>query len=269
MTPAPLDSLGSRMVEMFDGSGIAAVTVLAAVAVGAAHALAPGHGKTLAAAYLVGTRARGLDAVGLGVTVALMHTASVLAIGLGWYALAGAAGPDIGVLTAWLQLAAALLVAAVGAGLVARRLRARAHAHGHVHPPEGEAHAHDGHAHAGHTHAHPLGGASPWSRRGLVALGVSGGLLPSPSAFLVLVTGLFTGRAALALVVVVAFGVGMAATLGAVGWATVRGRDLLAQGRRGAPARRLLRALPGLSAVAILVGGCAMSVLAIARLIEV
>lgn len=257
------------MVEMFDGSGLAAVTVLAAVAVGAAHALAPGHGKTMAAAYLVGTRARGRDAMGLGVTVALMHTASVLAIGLTWYALAGVAGPDIGVLTAWLQLAAALLVAAVGAGLVIRRLRARADADADA---DGQSHTHghgdETHAH-GHTHDHGVSGASPWSWRGLVALGVSGGLLPSPSAFLVLVTGLFTGRAALALVVVAAFGVGMAATLGAVGWATVRGRDLLTGQRRWTPARRLARALPGLSAVAVLLGGCVMSLLAIARLADV
>lgn len=247
----PVDPLGGRLVALFDGSGVAALTILAAVAVGSAHALAPGHGKTVAAAYLVGTRARGRDAVALGVTVAVMHTASVLAIGLGWYALAGGAGGGIGVLTAWLQLVAALVVMAVGVGLVRRRRRG----------------GDDGHEHD-HAHPHPPAPAdtSPWSVRGLVALGVSGGLLPSPSAFLVLVTGLFTGRVVLALVVVVAFGVGMAVTLSVVGWATVRGRDLLADRRWPAPAHRLVRALPGLAAVAVLAGGCVMSVLAVVRL---
>lgn len=264
VTPTDLDPLGTRLLTLFDGSGVALVTVLAAVAIGAAHALAPGHGKTIAAVYLVGTRSRGRDAAALGLTVALMHTVSVLAVGLGWYALAGGAGADVGVLTSWLQLVAALLVVAVGVGLLVRRRRGTGHSHGHH--TDHDTHHDEAHEH-GHGHdGHDLGGAGPWSWRGLVAIGVSGGLLPSPSAFLVLVTGLFTGRAGLALIVVAAFGVGMAVTLAAVGWATVRGRDLLAGRRWWSPADRVLRALPGLAAVGVLAGGCVMSALALARL---
>jgi ABC-type nickel/cobalt efflux system permease component RcnA len=96
---------------------------------------------------------------------------------------------------------------------------------------------------------------------GLVALAVSGGLLPSPSAFIVLVSGLLTGRAVNAVVLVLAFGVGMAATLTAVGVLTVKGANVL-----GRHTRRWSAMVPGVAGVAVVLGGCVYVTAAIAVL---
>jgi ABC-type nickel/cobalt efflux system permease component RcnA len=97
----------------------------------------------------------------------------------------------------------------------------------------------------------------PWSARGLTALALSGGLVPSPSAFIVLVSGLLTGRSLDAVVLVLAFGVGMAVTLTAVGIVTVRGAAMLSS---RTPRVRLLRTVaawtPALAGVAVAIGGC-------------
>jgi nickel/cobalt transporter (NicO) family protein len=135
----------------------------------------------------------------------------------------------------------------VGGALLARHLRRRrAGAHHHAHE---------------HLHALP-DDVPPLSRRGLVLLGASGGLLPSPSAFLVLSTGLFAGRAGFALVLVAAFSVGLAATITAIGIAIVRGRDL-ALARLVEASRRtraLLAAVPLASAALICLVGVVLVV---------
>lgn len=246
-------------VGLVDQQVFLPLALLLAVGLGAAHACAPGHGKTLAAAYLVGGRARPRDALLLGLTVAAMHTVSVVLLGVGWYVLAGAA-PDVGALTRWLQLAAALLVVGVGAVLLRRHLRGR------VAP--GQHHAHHDHGH-GHGHGHGDGHepGSLLTRRGLVTLGTSGGLLPSPAAFLVLITGLFTGQALSAALLVAAFGVGMALTLGGVGWAVLRGRDGLLRRMAGPRTQLWAMRLPLVAAVGVLAGGTVLAGLATARLV--
>ena len=96
----------------------------------------------------------------------------------------------------------------------------------------------------------------PWSRRGLVALALSGGLLPSPSAFIVLVSGLLTGRALDAVVLVVAFGVGMALTLTGVGVLTIRGYALVTgRTRRWPLASAVAARAPAIAGVAVVIGG--------------
>jgi ABC-type nickel/cobalt efflux system permease component RcnA len=222
--------------------------VLAAVAIGAGHALAPGHGKGVTAAYLVGARGRPRDALALGGVVALMHTGSVLALGLVLFGLSRTptGGESVG---GWMTLASGLLVTAVGAGLAWRHLRRHRHDHDHDHlealPP----------------------GVAPLSRRGLVLLGMSGGLLPSPSAFLVLATGLFTERVGSALALVAAFSVGLAGMLTVIGLVVLRGRDALLQ-RAGRSARlaRLAAIVPTVAAVAVLAGGVWLTATAAMRL---
>jgi ABC-type nickel/cobalt efflux system permease component RcnA len=206
-----MSSFDNRLVAAFDGRIVFWLALVTALAVGAAHAVAPGHGKSVTAAYLVGTRGRYRDALRLGVIVAVMHTFSVLVLALVWVGLSSAASLGTETVTAWMQVAAGLVVIAVGAHLLWRHIHKRRH-HRHHH--------HDHH----HHHEVP---DDPWSRRGLVALGLSGGLLPSPSAFVVLVSGLLTGRALGAVVLVVAFGIGMAATLTAVGLLSLRGWALV------------------------------------------
>lgn len=245
MTPGAPDA---GLVGLFDQGAFLPWALPVAVLLGAAHAVAPGHGKTLAAAYLVGGRGRPHDALLLGLTVAGMHTASVLLLGTGWFLLAGAA-PDVEALTRWLQLAAALLVVAVGGVLVRRHVRRRSPGHHH------------------HHHHHEPSAGSLLTRRGLVTLGTSGGLLPSPAAFLVLVSGLFTGRALAAGLLVAAFGLGMALTLGGVGWAVLRSRDSLLHRLSGRRARLWAGRVPLVAAGLVLSGGTVLAVLATAQLV--
>jgi nickel/cobalt exporter len=241
-----LGPLETRFVELIDveriGLPFAVAALAVAFGVGALHALAPGHGKAIAAAYLVGVRGRARDALALGGIVAVMHSLSVLALGL---ALFGFTQVRVERLRDLAALASALLVLAVGVGLTTRYAR-RPRRHAHVHLPEG---------------------VSPLSRRGLVLLGLSGGLLPSPSAFLVLSTALFAGRAGFGLALVAAFSLGLAATLSLVGLAVLRGRDVVQRRVPRSPRlARLAAAAPRVSALAVLVGGLWLTAAAVLRL---
>lgn len=277
------------LLQLFDTPITWWLGLLAAGAVGAAHALAPGHGKTITAAYLVGSHGRMRHAMALGAIVAAMHTVSVLVLAAVWV---GASGTSLvtEALTAWMQVLAAVVVIGVGSGLVRRRLarpvpvrtpvpvRELVPAHaggvaGDVHPGhDGRGHRpdhdhdsrhhhdpghHGPHHHGpeGHVHVPPVD-VEPWSRRGLMTLGATGGLLPSPTAFLVLVSGLLTGRLGYALVLVSAFAVGMAGTLAGVGALTVTGRDLVVRASRGRSGAVLARrVLPSLGAFGVVVVG--------------
>lgn len=299
-----------RLVGLFDSGAVFWLALVVAFGVGAVHAVAPGHGKTVTAAYLIGTRGRYRDAARLGTIVAVMHTFSVLVLALVWVGVSGVATLGTEAVTAWLQVLAGAIVVAVGVHLCWRHLRDRStthtghgHAHGHGHGhghgdsdghgrSGGDDHGH-GHAHSGgNSHGHGHGGdhgrsqgqghhrdhdhrgpgrqqeqshghghgyeapVDPWSRRGLVALALSGGLLPSPSAFIVLVSGLLTGRAVNAVVLVVAFGVGMAATLTGVGVLTIKSVEVIGRRTRTwAVASTVAAWTPVVAGVAVVVGG--------------
>ncbi|MDV5143380.1 hypothetical protein R1T08_03475 [Streptomyces sp. SBC-4] len=253
------------LTSLLDHGAALPVALLVAAAVGALHACAPGHGKSLAAGYLVGGRGRPRDAVWLGGIVAVMHTFSVTVLAVGWW-LAANSTPDIAALTGWLQLIAALVVAGVGVSLLRRHLRHRKHHRNHRNHYE---HEHE-HEHGdGHRHSHHIPDApSLLTWRGLLLLGTSGGLLPSPSAFLVLLTGLLTGEVALALGMVAAFGLGMALTLTGVGLVVLRGRDALLDRVSRYPALRTwtLR-VPLFAASAVVAGGTVASAVAASHLL--
>lgn len=265
---ATLGPLESRLVGVFDDQVVLPLAVVAAAVLGAGHAVAPGHGKTLVAGYLVAGKARLRDALLLGAVVATMHTASVSGLAVGWYLL-GSASPDLAALTRWLQLVAALIVVALGASLLRRHLNHRgAYGHTHSHAAAsivgGPEHSH------GHAGARPPG-APPadtalLSRRGLVLLGMSGGLLPSPAAFLVLLTGLLSGRELFAVLLVTAFGVGMAVTLSGVAVAVLHSRDRLLNRFQGAPRlSRLAARSPLVAAIGVLTGGVLLSLVTAQR----
>jgi nickel/cobalt transporter (NicO) family protein len=160
----------------------------------------------------------------------------------------------------WLGLGSGLLLAAVGLGLLAR---ARPGHHGHPHPhPHGHPHPHDHGAHH-HHHGRPLG------RRGLVALGLAGGLVPSPSAVVVLLGGIALGQAWLGVALVLAYGVGMAATLTGVGLllAQLRTRmDRRLQLPAGSLLARVGRLLPAVTASVIALVGLGLAVQGAAQL---
>lgn len=241
---------GDRLVGLFDDPALVPVALLAATVVGAAHGLAPGHGKTLATAYLVGSQARPRHAVMLGVGVAGGHTASTIGVALLWSATVGRGGGDhLTLVTAVLQAVVAVVVLGVGTVLLRHHLRRRRQ------PPRD---GHAGHHHHAHDHL-GLGG----DRRGLLALGGVGGLLPSPSAFVVFTGGLLTGRVGLALSLVAAFAVGLAGTVTAISLAVLWGRDRVTA---LAPGRWTAR-VPLLASIAVTAGGVVLSVGATLRLV--
>jgi ABC-type nickel/cobalt efflux system permease component RcnA len=213
---------------------LSALVILASLALavfwGAAHALSPGHGKTIVSAYLVGSRGTPWHAALLGLITTATHTAGVFALGGITLLLSQWIVPDR--LYPWLDLSAGLLVVGVGAAVLAARARhARAHHHGHEHDH--------------HHHEH----------RSLVAVGISGGLLPCPSALVVLLAAISLHRVAFGMLLVLAFSAGLALAITAVGLVAVLAKS--AFGRfdgRG----RLLAVLPAVSALVILLAGVAM-----------
>ncbi|MFE1437580.1 nickel transporter [Streptomyces sp. NPDC058739] len=320
-----LDSLVARQDLTL---GFAALALLIAVALGAMHALAPGHGKTLMAATAAarGGRARPRDVLPLAASVTVTHTLGVVVLGL-LVTAGSAAAPSV---ISWLGIASGALVTGAGLALVRRAWRGghgHGHSHGHTHPhPDPDpgpgpdphpgvparrlalvgapghghdhdhGHGHDGHAphhhpaeqppshphahkhtgpththaHTGHTHTHTHNGhththSTAPTLRGTLLLGFAGGLVPSPSAVVVLVGAAAMGHAWFGLLLVVAYGAGLALTLTTAGFAVVRlgGRAVQALERRPRWSAhplvaRARRALPLVSAVVVLVLGAAL-----------
>jgi nickel/cobalt exporter len=246
MTGARPAVAGGAFARLATWSGLSlpalVVAFALALAFGAVHALLPGHGKTIMAAYLVGAGGRTRQAVQVGVAVALMHTFSVLALGVIVLALTAYAPEQA---YPWLTLASGVFVLGLGGGLVWVRGR---HRHGHAHD-----HAHD--------HPHPETDR-PLSRRSLVGLALAGGILPSPTALVVLLSTVHQHRVAFGLSLIVAFSVGLAAALVTVGLLALRARAALAPRLSG----RLAHAVPLVSAAAIVVVGAVLVTQALARL---
>ena len=215
--------------------GFALVALSLAVLLGAIHALAPGHGKTVMAAYLVGQRGSMRQAGLIGFTVTATHTAGVLALGLALSA-SSLVAPER--LYPWLGVASGVLLAFIGAGLLRRAIQARGHRHHH-------------------HHAHEL---PPVRTRALVAMGFAGGLVPSPSALVVLLGAMALGRAWFGVVLVIAYGLGMAATLTGAGILLLRARGVLDRGRgRLGGLARVASALPVATSSVIVAVGVALA----------
>ena len=204
---------------------------------GAAHALGPGHGKAIVAGYLVGARGTSRHALLLGLIVTVTHTVGVFALGLVTLLLSSVLLPEQ--LYPWLNLAAGLLVLGVGAGVLRKRL---AHGRGHHHD---------------HRH-HEL------TARGLLGVGVSGGIVPCPTALVVLLAAISLHRVGFGLLLIVAFSVGLAASISGLGLLAVGARRVLGGLGSGG---RLVRTLPAVSAVLVLALGLGMTVRALAPLV--
>jgi nickel/cobalt transporter (NicO) family protein len=251
-------ALVERVQGYLDEPGIAAAAFVLAFAAGAAHAIAPGHGKTLAAAYLIGAEGRVRDAAWLGGSVAVMHTFSVLVIAVAWAFFSLSDLVRLENLTAGLQIVAGVLVVGTGLWLLRRHWRSARSGTGHGHS-HGHSHGHPGE----HGHGHSEGVRRP----GIVLLGISGGLTPSPGAFLVLVTGLFAGRSAFALLLVITFGLGMATILFGVGLLALAGNNLVV---RVAESKAYLqvaaKVTPILAALGVTVLGAGLTVVGVGSL---
>jgi nickel/cobalt transporter (NicO) family protein len=248
--PTTINRSGDGLAGVFEdaaaGRGVLILLILAAFAWGAVHALSPGHGKTMVAAYLVGTRGTAKHALGLGATVTVTHTIGVFALGavallLSHYVLPEDVYP-------WLNLASALLVLAIGASVLrARLLRHRSHRHGRR----------AGH----HPHHHP---SDRVTIKGLIGMGASAGLLPCPSALVVLLAAIAQHQVALGLGLIAVFSLGLAATLTGLGLAVVYAKRLSA---RVAVPSGIATAIPALSSLLIVGIGLVMTAKALPELL--
>jgi nickel/cobalt exporter len=359
-TPLPrgIDRLTQRFTDLVAERRLTVAFGLVAIGLalllGALHALAPGHGKTVMAAYIVGERGTWRHAALIGLSVTATHTAGVVALGV-ILTTTSVAAPER--LYPWFGLVSGLLLAGIGVTLIRRTIRNRRrplvpadlaslaalpvvaepvrpppslvgaavsavgsttssatineyHHHDHAHEvlkrhtwisfrgpehhthdgnPHGHPHSHDhdhDHDHRGHDHdhgpveagvAHYHGGRLHTHRpvdptlgwKSLLAVGFAGGLVPNPSALVVLLGAIALGRTWFGLLLVLAYGVGMAVTLTSAGLLLVRARGLLDRFSWTSPTggiTRLTRLLPLVTATVIVVAGLVLASNAAVRL---
>ncbi len=258
------------------------VGLAAAFVLGGAHALTPGHGKTIVAAYLVGSRGTLKHAAFLGAMVTFTHTISVFALGLATLFLFRWVMPEK--ITQWLGVISGLSIVAIGLWMAYKRLRAasqhhhsvphhhhaehghthshhhdhdhahdHAHEHGHDHD---HAHSHD-HDHSQHAHGHShVPDELSWG--GLVALGASGGLVPCESALVLLLAAVALRRVGLGLLLLISFSAGLAMVLIAVGAIVLYAGKLLPESKRQ-KSNPILRYAPVASAAIVTIVGLIMT----------
>jgi len=306
-------------------TGSVPLAIAACFVWGAMHALSPGHGKTIVGAYLVGENATAQQAVFLGLTTTITHTAGVFALGLVTLFLSNFILPEQ--LYPWLSFLSGLIVVDIGLRLLSRRLQgftwfkkifsshshdddhshehlpthshhhspdhshehlpthshhhspdhshehlpADSHHHSHDHPPaQAHQHPHDhSHQHSStrslstHSHLPPGADGSPVTWRSLLALGISGGMVPCPSALVVLLSMVAIGQAGFGLVLVSAFSLGLAGTLTMLGVLLVNARRLF---ERVPTQFRFARVLPAMSALFITLLGLGISAQAVMQI---
>jgi nickel/cobalt transporter (NicO) family protein len=215
------------------------LALVIAIGLGAIHALGPGHGKTVIAAYAVGQRGSLRQTVMIGATVTATHTAGVLVLGV---LLSASRTVSSERLYPFLGIASGALLCVIGAGLLARAIRNRTSASN------------------GHRHDHVV---PPMGMRAIAGLGVAGGIVPSPSALVVLLGAIALGRAWFGVVLVVAYGLGMAVTLSGAGLLLSKARAFAetrsGQSRPRSRIRRIAEALPVVTSTIIVVVGITLA----------
>jgi nickel/cobalt exporter len=199
---------------------------------GGMHALEPGHGKTVVAAYLIGAKGTKLDAVLLGLIVTLTHTSSVIILAVLGKILSSQLQLSDQVLQIYLGILGGVLIFGVGLAMLIQRLQGKDLFHGHSHGHEGHGHgghqSHGGHDEHEHGHSHndlpakegkqKAAGIGYWR---LFLLGVSGGLVPCPAAVTMLVFAASKGKLDAGLTYILLFSIGLAAVLIAIAMAVV------------------------------------------------
>ena len=253
----------TRLITLEDRSLTATLVALAIAFVwGGLHALSPGHGKTIVGAYLVGSRSQVHHALVLGLTVTLTHTIGIFALGL------VTLGTSRFVLTEelypWLNVISGVLVTGIGLNLLIQRSRiaqilpkwisqpqhdhghAHHHDHHHNHSHDHNHHHHDHDSEHGHSHLPPGADGSPITWSSILALGISGGLLPCPSALVVLLSAIALGRVGFGLALVSAFSLGLAGVLTGIGLTLVYAKDWFERLPLQAPKSRLFPAMSAL-----------------------
>ena len=283
-TAAPSSDYLAQLLHQGDISlGVLIVGMAVAFGLGAVHALSPGHGKTIVAAYLVGSRGTPRHAIFLGAMVTFTHTISVFLLGLVTLYLSQYVLPEK--ITPVLGAISGVSIVWIGALLFIKRLKAaRAHGHAHHHHhdhdhahPHDHAHHHHEHAHHHHDHAHPHahdhgvlvhdhgdGHVHSHVPEGeitlgsLIALGASGGLVPCPSALVLLLSAIALGRIGLGLLLLTAFSLGLAGVLMGIGLVVLYAKHLLPDNEK-ASRHAAFRLIPVASAAIIIGVGLIMT----------
>ena len=294
----PRDAFTAAIARRDLTPGLMLVGLLIAFVFGAFHALSPGHGKTMVAAYLVGSRGTATHAVWLGIIVTVTHTLGVFALGLATLFASRYVIPEK--LYPILSVISGLAVFGVGVWLLVSRLRGFSgghehthhahthhehshHEHTHEHTPDhahspDEIHLHlvdDGHDHDhGHSHDHDHGHShgfghhhhhvpeGPITAKSLLALGISGGIVPCPSALVVLLSAVALHRIAYGMALITAFSIGLATVLIVIGLLVVSTRHWF---ERFPASEGILRRLPLASAVAITLIGAMLVIRAVTQ----
>jgi len=212
--------------------GEGALYLLTSFWLGAVHAATPGHGKTIAAAYIVGARGRPVDALVLGIFVTLSHTSGIVLVAV--LATLGSTWLIPQLVEAYLALGTGILVIGIGCWMLRTQMRllpapVAEHAPAHLHP---HPHSHGPHYHShgwGVTHSHDIEAITQLRPKLaiLLGLGIAGGLLPDPGALAILLAALASGKLILGLLTVLVFSVGFASVLIVVGLVAARVGQLI------------------------------------------
>lgn len=246
------DEFANLLTTALDQPGAIAIALLLAFGLGAAHALTPGHGKTIVGAYLVGSRGTPKHALFLGLTTTVTHTAGVFAFGLLVLFASRYILPET--LYPWLGVLSGLLVVGIGFSLFRGHLSSWLHRN----RPTDE-HDEGYHTHFGIAHTHTPKPEMGW--RSLLALGVSGGLLPCPSALILLLSAVALQKVGFGLILIVVFSIGLASVLTGIGLVMVYAGKLFS--RLPTKQAGLLRLLPAASALFITIAGIGITVKAL------
>jgi ABC-type nickel/cobalt efflux system permease component RcnA len=225
-----------RLIMEKGGSrSVLPLSLFLAMLLGAFHALEPGHGKTLVAAYLVGSRGTSEHALLLGIIVTASHTAGVFLLGAVTLYFSKYIFPEH--LYPWMGFSSGIAIAGIGLIMFLRRIRARSN-HSHPHPHSGDA-------------------IEAVSYRQLLALGITGGIVPCPAALVVLLGAISLGRVGFGLLLIGAFSVGLAAVLVVIGLMMVHAGRLMVRIREDNTA--IVRWIPLTSSVFIMILGVIMA----------
>lgn len=231
-----------------------------AVGMGMGHALSPGHGKTVMAAYLIGERGTYWHAVVLGLTVTITHTWSVFLLGLLTLAAGAAVSEDR--LTFWTGVVSGAIIAGIGLFLFVRRVRdlrefrsGGADGHGHRRDHHHGHSEHHHHHHHGQDHSHHHAGETVPGYGNILWLGISGGIVPCPAALIVLLLALKLGRLAYGLALIAAFSAGLAIVLVGIGIVVVRGAQMMRKNVGERPAVLLVLPVVSSAFITVLGGG--------------
>ncbi len=267
--PSSAASTASPLTRFIQPGAVTLSTVFLLLAValglGALHALEPGHGKSIVAAYFIGTRGSAAQAAMLGLIVAVTHSIGVLGVAVlvlfgSHYFVPEQAYP-------WLTMLSGVMVLFLGFALLVSRLRSSGLWHRIQHLRGSGHHHHHDHDHERDGHGAGAPGSPPW--KALILLGLIDGLVPTPSTLVVLLGAIAVGRIEVGLLMVVAFSVGMALVMASVSLAVLGVRAVAGRVRgRFAPGLPAAGTL-GVRAAALLPVGAALILLVVGTTIVI